>query len=113
MVFNIYIYVYVYRRFKAPLQDKLEAGITVLDSGCGPGAWLLDMANTYKNSQFHGIDIHADHFLKEGIPANAHFVIGDLAENIPYPDNTFDFIYQRLLILGLTTKQWESVRIYT
>jgi 2-polyprenyl-3-methyl-5-hydroxy-6-metoxy-1,4-benzoquinol methylase len=37
--------------------DRLEAGITVADVGCGAGGALLLMAQHYPNSTFHGYDI--------------------------------------------------------
>ncbi|KAL7333115.1 hypothetical protein PS15p_202060 [Mucor circinelloides] len=93
--------------FSAPISEQLQDGITVLDAGCGPGCWSIDMAALYKNSQFHGVDILDSQFPKESNePANTQFVVGDLVDNIPYPDNTFDFIYQRLLSLAFTKEQW-------
>ncbi|KAF1797290.1 S-adenosyl-L-methionine-dependent methyltransferase, partial [Mucor lusitanicus] len=86
---------------------QLENGITVLDAGCGPGCWSIDMAVKYKNSQFHGVDILGTQFPQEkDMPTNTRFVVGNLADNIPYPDNTFDFIYQRLLYFAFTKEQW-------
>ena len=37
--------------------ERLEAGITVADVGCGAGGALLLMAQRYPNSTFHGYDI--------------------------------------------------------
>jgi len=68
------------------------------------------MAALYKNSQFHGVDILDSQLPKKSNkPANTQFVIGDLVDNIPYPDNTFGFIYQRLLSLAFTKEQWRRV----
>lgn len=87
----------------------LKEGITVLDSGCGPATWTLDMCKEYLSSKFHVADI-SDVFPQEIMPPNITFVIGNIAEEIPYPDNTFDFIYQRLFIVALTAVEWEKVR---
>ncbi|KAL9539676.1 hypothetical protein MBANPS3_010129 [Mucor bainieri] len=93
--------------FSAPITKQLENGITVLDAGCGPGCWSIDMAAQYESSQFHGVDILETQFPQDGdTPANARFVVGDLADNIPYPNNTFEFIYQRLLYFAFTKDQW-------
>ncbi|MDP5183265.1 class I SAM-dependent methyltransferase [Blastococcus sp. BMG 814] len=40
------------------VHEKLEAGATVVDVGCGHGAPLLLMAEAYPNSQFVGYDVH-------------------------------------------------------
>lgn len=86
----------------------LEEGITVLDSGCGPATWAFEMGETYPRSKFHGID--ASSVFPENIkPANVEFVIGNIAKHIPYPDDTFDYIHQRLLFLGLTDNDWVLV----
>lgn len=80
----------------------------VLDSGCGPATWTFDMADAYPNSKFHGID--ASLVFPQNIkPANVEFTICNIAKEIPFPDNTFDYIYQRLLVLGLTTEDWDNV----
>lgn len=82
-----------------------------MDSGCGPGAWTLDMAETYKNSEFYGID--ASSVFPEGTkPENVEFVIANIAKNVPFEDNYFDYIYERLLVLGFRDEDWSSVRNY-
>lgn len=35
----------------------LDDNCHVLDVGCGPGSWLLDLATSYPNSKFVGIDV--------------------------------------------------------
>ncbi|KAI9366414.1 S-adenosyl-L-methionine-dependent methyltransferase [Pilaira anomala] len=94
------------RNFSAPIRAQLKEGITVLDSGCGPGSWTIDMAKEFPNSKFHGVDI--SNFFPETKPDNCEFVIGNLTETLPYEDNTFDYIHQRLLILGLTNGSWDK-----
>ena len=37
--------------------DKLRAGATVADIGCGAGMALIEMARAFPHSQFHGYDI--------------------------------------------------------
>lgn len=97
----------VYSNFHSPVSHQLNEGITVLDSGCGPGAWTLEMANTYPKSSFHGID--ASKVFPENKPSNATFGVGNVASRIAYPDNTFNYIFQRLLFLGLTSEDWDKV----
>ncbi|KAL9549033.1 hypothetical protein MBANPS3_005397 [Mucor bainieri] len=95
------------RNYHAPVTQLLQQGITVLDSGCGPATWTLEMGETYPNSKFHGID--ASSVFPEAIkPANVEFCVSNIAEKIPFPDNTFDYIHQRLLILGLTNGDWDK-----
>jgi ubiquinone/menaquinone biosynthesis C-methylase UbiE len=88
-----------------------------LDSGCGPATWAFEMGETYPRSKIHGIDASCV-FPEEIKPANVEFVIGNIAKELPYDDNFFDFIFQRLLVLGLTDEDWTNVintmmRIFT
>ncbi|KAL9543450.1 hypothetical protein MBANPS3_008109 [Mucor bainieri] len=45
----------------APVQDKLQQGIQVLNVGYGPGMWpghhIIDMALDYRNSHFTAVDV--------------------------------------------------------
>jgi SAM-dependent methyltransferase len=88
----------------------LEEGITVLDSGCGPATWTFEMGETFPSSKFYGIDVSCV-FPEDIKPANVEFAISNIAKHIPYPNNTFDYIHQRLLLAGLTSDDWESVFI--
>lgn len=100
-------YIVCYSNFHSPVIEQLKKGITVLDSGCGPGSWTLEMAKTYPNSTFHGVD--ASKVFPAEKPENAQFTVSNIANKIEYPDNTFDYVYQRLLFLGLTTDDWNKV----
>jgi len=42
------------------LEQRLEAGIAVMDAGCGRGSALLAMARRYPKSRFLGYDLGAD-----------------------------------------------------
>ncbi len=42
------------------LHDRLEAGIDVLDAGCGQGSALIALARRYPQSRFTGYDLCAD-----------------------------------------------------
>src|ERR1700722_6499167 len=70
-----YIFRYIWQSiYSAPMHEKLVSeNLRVLDSGCGPGTWILDMANSYKKSIFVGVDLSSSMF-----PS---------ARNINTPDN--------------------------
>ncbi|KAI9264695.1 S-adenosyl-L-methionine-dependent methyltransferase [Helicostylum pulchrum] len=93
----------------APVKQQLEKGIPVLDSACGNGApWTIDMAKEYPSSQFFGVDI-SDGFPSKGrAPINTSFSIGNVTIEIPSPDNTFVFAYQRMVFGALTSEEWDS-----
>ncbi|KAJ8656050.1 hypothetical protein O0I10_008272 [Lichtheimia ornata] len=92
--------------FESPVADILESGTNVLDSGCGPGAWLLDMATTYPQSKYYGIDIAKDQFPAQW-PSNANFTMLDITQLADhFPSNHFGFVYQRLVAWGI--KDWDK-----
>ncbi|KAI7888103.1 S-adenosyl-L-methionine-dependent methyltransferase [Mucor mucedo] len=93
--------------YHAPVTEMLEEGINVLDSGCGPATWVFEMGETYQRSTFHGVDA-ACVFPEDIKPANVELVIGNVAKNIPYPDENFHYVHQRLLFLGLSQSDWDG-----
>ncbi|KAJ8663280.1 hypothetical protein O0I10_000518 [Lichtheimia ornata] len=94
--------------FKAPVESALEEGMQVLDSGCGPATWTLELANTYPKSTFHGTDISSN-FPKTIKPANCNFYVHNITERSEFQGNYFGFIHQRLLVAGLLVDDWEKV----
>ncbi|NVK21596.1 MAG: methyltransferase domain-containing protein [Kangiellaceae bacterium] len=75
------------------VEDKLKAGATVADIGCGFGSSTLLMAETYPNSQFVGYDFHepsiktAQAKAEEAGLSNISFKVA-VAKDIP--SNSFD-----------------------
>ncbi|KAJ1556189.1 hypothetical protein HK405_005426 [Cladochytrium tenue] len=64
----------------------------ILDMGCGPGSWALEMAVKYPHaSVFGGDPISYDH---KNLPENLVFSIENVIEGLSFPDNTFDLVYQ-------------------
>ena len=76
--------------------DKLEAGITVADVGCGHGHSSILMAEAFPNSRFHGFDVHAASVDKARRNAKqagvAERVSFDLARAADYPGRGYDLI---------------------
>ncbi|RUP48898.1 S-adenosyl-L-methionine-dependent methyltransferase [Jimgerdemannia flammicorona] len=98
----------VHGNFNAPVEEDLERGINVLDMGCGSGRWVLDMAVDYPNSTFTGIDM-AEVFPvdPDDIPPNARFMIANTLKGLPFPDETFDYVFQRFMVLSFTPQDWK------
>ncbi|KAI7873414.1 hypothetical protein K492DRAFT_111765, partial [Lichtheimia hyalospora FSU 10163] len=94
--------------FSAPVGDALEQGITVLDSGCGPGTFTYELGKEYPNSKFHGVDI-ATHPREAIELPNCEFHVHNIIHDPIFPDNYFGFIHQRLLVLGLPSSDWEKI----
>jgi 2-polyprenyl-3-methyl-5-hydroxy-6-metoxy-1,4-benzoquinol methylase len=87
------------------LTDKLEAGIDVLDLGCGSGRAVNHMARAYPNSRFAGYDISEEGVARAGAEAdkagltNVRFEVKDIS-NLQERDaydlvTTFDVIHDQ------------------
>ncbi|GBB96662.1 hypothetical protein RclHR1_02800012 [Rhizophagus clarus] len=96
--------------FSAPVEDLLNTkGTKVLDVGCGPAVWILEMASLYPNSMFTGIDI-APTYPAEIKPLNVEFLQANIIKcGLPYEDNTFDYVFCRLVNFLYTIKDWKIV----
>ncbi|MCH9656370.1 MAG: methyltransferase domain-containing protein [Planctomycetes bacterium] len=78
------------------LEEKLNAGMDVLDIGCGSGLALIEMAATFPKSRFTGFDISEESIgrakqtaAQRGI-SNVSFEVQDVSQmNAP---ESFDFI---------------------
>ncbi|KAI8332077.1 S-adenosyl-L-methionine-dependent methyltransferase [Chlamydoabsidia padenii] len=94
--------------FNAKVLDYVsmdDKATKVLDCGCGPGTWIMDVATDYPNCQLAGIDI-SDVFPSSIRPLNVHFEIANVVTGLPYEDNTFDFINIRFFIMALRVEEW-------
>ncbi|CAO3687763.1 unnamed protein product [Umbelopsis ramanniana] len=82
-----------------------EKELNVLDVGCGPATWLMDLSTEYPASNFYGIDI-ADTFPQAIYPPNLHLQIANVLEPLPF-DIKFDFVQLRLLVVAFRESEWE------
>lgn len=100
-----YIFQHIWEsNFSSPVKDLLKSGAKVLDVGCGPGVWVLEMADKYRDSTFTGIDIVAN-FPQMIKPENTNFFTGEV-KRLPFEDNTFDFVYMRFMMFAITMDDW-------
>ncbi|KAL0075687.1 S-adenosyl-L-methionine-dependent methyltransferase [Phycomyces blakesleeanus] len=85
-----------------------ENGCEILDVGCGPGTWIMDVATDFPACQCTGIDM-SEVFPNIIRPSNVSFQGGNVLERLPFPDNTFDLVNIRLFILALRKEEWLQV----
>ncbi|KAJ3064661.1 hypothetical protein HDU98_011955 [Podochytrium sp. JEL0797] len=89
---------------------KNGKGVKVLDVGCANGAWM-DALYTQEGAsgcEFHGVDIAEDAF-ERGTISQANLVVGNVLERLPYDDNTFDYVHQRMIFIGIPKNKWTQV----
>ncbi|CAG8557243.1 9816_t:CDS:2 [Ambispora gerdemannii] len=97
--------------FSSPITERLKFGnFKVLDCGCGPGTWVMELGSEYPNSHFIGIDC-CPIFPTSIKPANVEFQCTNLLNSLPFDDDTFDFVHMRFMVGSFTSEQWESIVI--
>jgi SAM-dependent methyltransferase len=88
----------------------------ILDVGCGSGRWAMEMAALFPNARVVGLDLVPPPddvvTMGEGLdtrPANYVFTAGNVLEGLPFADQSFDFVHQRLLITAIPSDRWPAV----
>jgi ubiquinone/menaquinone biosynthesis C-methylase UbiE len=81
------------------LAEKLEAGIKMLDVGCGSGRIINKLASLYPRSHFTGMDLSEEAITRASTEAkaaglsNVEFIVKDLSDfHQTSPHEQFDFI---------------------
>ncbi|RHZ83276.1 hypothetical protein Glove_99g297 [Diversispora epigaea] len=95
--------------FCSPIHDKLRSGSKVLDVGCGPLIWSIEMAEDFRNSDFYAVDKEEPSIPKEIIPKNVKFIKGNLLEKLPFEDDFFDYIFLRDIIMCFKESDFENI----
>ncbi|CZT21699.1 uncharacterized protein RCC_07564 [Ramularia collo-cygni] len=91
-----------------PIHAPLSSPKKILDIGCGTGAMTVILAKQFPQAQVIGIDIAPVPADRHGqTPSNVTYIQGDIRQLINSQDPnfqaaSFDFIFERLLILALT-----------
>ena len=68
------------------------------------------MAEKYPNSHFVGVD-KSPVVLKNKQPDNVEFVNHDILSGLPFEDNSFDYVFCRLLSGAYKKNQWNEFAI--
>jgi predicted O-methyltransferase YrrM len=84
----------------------------VLDVGCGPGHWALDLAACLPSSEVTGIDTSATRIASASSQAharglsNVRFLCLDASQPLSLPDASFDLIHARFVQSFLPMAAW-------
>lgn len=102
--FNGNVVAPVIQNLRVKLEENKAYRPKVLDVGCGPGTWVLEMATEFPNSDFHGIDLRTM-FPSTIKPQNTQFLQHDFFKNLPYPNESFEFVRMRSMLGFITQTQ--------
>ena len=100
-----------------PVPEDPERFQRVLDVGCGPGSWLIELAKTYPHiSLLAGIDISGHMITHARLQAQVaevnecvEFHVGDALRMLEYPTSFFDLVHQRLGLSFIRTWEWPKL----
>ncbi len=84
----------------------LDRPASVLDVGAGTGQWAYDLGAEFPQALVVGLDLVPS---KKGGPANYRCVKANLLDGLPFADDRFDFVHQRLLVAGIPVVCWPTV----
>lgn len=99
------------REFSLPIDFNKIKGGSVLDIGCGPGDWCLNLAEEFPDlQQVIGVDIVNDMFPDPSysVPSNCQFMTLNVLNGLhgSFPLESFDCIHFRFMSLAFTYDQY-------
>ncbi len=84
----------------------------ILDLGCGPGGWVLDVAFELPDAEVEGVDIsrimvdYANARARTQQLPNASFGVMNITESLDFPDASFDLVNARCIFAVLKREIW-------
>ena len=98
-----------------PERADLSSIHDVLDIACGPGGWVIQVAQAYPHLQVMGIDLSIRmvmyaraQALVHSLP-NARFRLMDALKPLDFPDQSFDLVNGRLLFAFMPPTAWPNL----
>ena len=95
--------------FEANYLAPIVKPSNILDVACGTGRWMLEMAKTFPVANIIGVDLippTAGSIVN--FPSTCKFIVRNVIDGLPFPDQSFDFVHQRMLILSLALPYWPT-----
>jgi len=101
--------------FKGNYAAPIDKPRSILDVGTGTARWAKEMALVFPQANVVGLDVKEPLTDEQNVPANAadarpanySFVLGNVLEGLPFPDESFDFVHQRLLFFAIPADRWQ------
>src|SRR5579872_4141632 len=98
-----------------PASVQPAPGSRILDIGCGPGEWTLEIARRFPDSRVIGIDIsermieYARYIARDQDVPNIQFELMDARQHLAFPDASFDLVNARFIVGFMTTATWPQL----
>ncbi|KAF9400399.1 hypothetical protein BGX21_004379 [Mortierella sp. AD011] len=96
--------------FKAALDKNIHVPIPengrVMEFGCGPATWTMDMATELTTINFVGVDI-SPIYPTAIYPRNCNFYNENFLHGVSQPNSVFDVVFQRNVQCGLSPEHWQ------
>ncbi|KAK2051198.1 methyltransferase domain-containing protein [Colletotrichum caudatum] len=96
--------------FHAPAADGFPGRPRkILDIGCGTGIFTVQLARLFPSAEVIGVDLSPVPAGRHGDAPNARFLLGSVADLLGRGElaaGSFDYVFQRLTILGIVG--WEA-----
>lgn len=90
----------------SPLAENIN---TILDVGCGTGRWCAEMALAFPSAQVLGIDLEEMPLVGIEKPRNYLYKQANILNPLPFGNNAFDFVHQRLMLMSIPSFKWTDV----
>lgn len=87
-------------------QAPVERPARILDVGTGTGQWAFDLGREFPEALVVGLDLMPT---KPGAPPNFRGVRANVLHGLPFGDDRFDLVHQRLMFSGVPVKSWPAV----
>ncbi|KAK4507556.1 hypothetical protein PRZ48_001291 [Zasmidium cellare] len=83
--------------------------VEIADVATGTGAWMIDLASELPYAKLVGLDMSKAQF-QSSVPSNCELQLLNILDPIPQEfQGRFDVVHIRLLIVGLTGEDWNTV----
>lgn len=95
-----------------PEQANIGTLKSILDIGCGPGGWSVDIAKSYPDREVIGIDINdtmlnrAEREAKEHAAQNVKFIKMNALRPLEFPEQRFDLVNIRSGVEFIPSAYW-------
>ncbi|KAG2198770.1 hypothetical protein INT47_010556 [Mucor saturninus] len=96
--------------FSLPFDYKdLQSG-RILDVGCGPGSWCIDLSQKYPRIEVIGVDSDDMFPAPRNLPNNCQLLVCNVLNGLrEFPDASFDVIHIRFMVLSLNAQEYPQV----